>query len=330
MLNSANNIAPTTMPDQKLLMRTDPALSVVLPIFNEEENIESLIVNIIETLKNCDFSFEILAVNDGSKDNTLNILKSLQKKYPEYLRIASQIVNKGNGASLRTGIRHARGEIVVTMDADGQHNPKDILELLSYIPPFDMVVAARTKNYQGKLHRNLANRLYNGLASWLTRMEILDLTSGFRAMRRKAVSHFLHLYPSGFSAPTTITMALLKAGYNVKYIPIDVQPRTKGKSKIHLLRDGGRFITIILRVIMLYDPLRIFMPVTISMLILGIISMIIGIIVAQRLVVPGSSVVLFMSSLTVFLLGLVSSQISNATIFYFGDESVMMYEEHVE
>jgi len=312
------------------MMKTVPAITVILPIYNEAENLEKLIVDIIGTLENCGITFEVMAVNDGSKDNTLTILKSLQQKYPKNLRIASHVVNKGNGAALRTGIRHARGDIVVTMDADGQHNPKDIVELVSHIPPFDMVVAARTKGYQGKWHRNLANRLYNGLASWLTQIEILDLTSGFRAIRRAAVSHFLHIYPSGFSAPTTITMALLKAGYNVTFIPIEVKPRAKGKSKINLFHDGGRFITIILRVIMLYDPLRIFIPATITLLLLGIITMIIGIIVAQRLVVPGSSIVLFMSSLMIFLLGLVSSQISNATIFYFGDESVMLYEEQVE
>lgn len=330
MLTSANHIAPVSIPDQKLMIKTEPALSIVLPIFNEEENIKDLITNIINTLEHCGITFEILAVNDGSKDSTLTILKSLQKLHPSHLRIASHVINKGNGAALRTGIRHARGDIVVTMDADGQHDPKDILELIAHIPPYDMVVAARTKSYQGKFHRNLANRLYNSLASWLTQIEILDLTSGFRAIRRKAVSHFLHLYPSGFSAPTTVTMALLKAGYNVTFIPIEVKPRTKGKSKINLFRDGGRFITIILRVIMLYDPMRIFIPATMTLLILGIITMVIGMLVAHRLVVPGSSVVLFITSLMTFLLGLVSSQISNATIFYFGDESVVLYEEQID
>lgn len=330
MLNSTHNNASITNSSQQILIKPAPSLTIVLPVFNEEENVESLLVDIIETMSSSGISYEVLAVNDGSKDGTLAILRSLQAKYTQHLRVASHVVNKGNGAALRTGIRHARGEIVVTMDADGQHSPKDILELISHIPPFDMVVAARTKNYQGAWHRNLANRFYNWLASWLTQVEIKDLTSGFRAMRRTAVTHFLHIYPSGFSTPTTITMALLKAGYNVTFIPIDVKPRTKGKSKVNIFRDGGRFVTIILRVIMLYDPLKIFIPVTISFLLLGILAMIIGIIAAQRPVVPGSSVVLFIMSLMIFLLGLVSSQISNATIFYFGDESVMLYEEQVE
>ena len=330
MLSPMNETKQAFTPDQQLLSNKQLELTIILPIYNEEENVEALISDIIDTLEYHGKSFEVLAVNDGSKDNTLAILRTLQKKYPKYLRIASHIVNKGNGAALRTGIRNARGDIVVTMDADGQHSPKDILELISHIPPFDMVVAARTKSYQGKWHRNLANRFYNGLASWLTRVEILDLTSGFRAIRRSAVSHFLHLFPSGFSTPTTITMALLKAGYNVVFLPIEVKPRTKGKSKINLFRDGGRFVTIILRVIMLYDPLRIFIPATVTLFTLGILTMIIGIVVANRLVVPGSSVVLFMSSLMIFLLGLVSSQISNATIFYFGDESVVIYDEQIE
>jgi glycosyltransferase involved in cell wall biosynthesis len=329
MFNSNHNITPVTETNQQELITSNPSLTIVLPVYNEE-SIEEIIVGIIDTLLLSNRTFEVLAVNDGSKDNTLTILRSLQTKHPQHLRIASHVVNKGNGAALRTGIRHAKGDIVVTMDADGQHNPQDILELITHIPPFDMVVAARTKSYQGSWHRNLANRIYNSLASWLTQVDIQDLTSGFRAMRRTAVTHFLHIYPSGFSTPTTITMALLKAGYSILFIPIDVKPRTKGKSKINIFSDGGRFVTIILKVIMLYDPLRIFIPTTIFLLILGIATMALGILAAHRLVVPGSSVVLFITSLMIFLLGLVSSQISNATIFYFGDESIMIYEEQVE
>lgn len=330
MQNSFDASASIIKPSSPILVKSTPLLTIVLPVYNEEENIRGLIIDIIDTIGKSGISYEVLAVNDGSVDSTFPILRTLQEENPQYLRVASHVMNKGNGAAIRTGIRLARGEIVVTMDADGQHSPKDILELVSHIPPYDMVIAARTKNYQGSWHRNIGNRFYNWLASWLTQVEIKDLTSGFRAMRRTAVAHFLHIYPSGFSTPTTITMALLKAGYNVTFIPVDVKPRLKGKSKVNLLRDGSRFLTIIIRVIMLYDPLRIFIPVTISLLLLGVLTMIIGIIAAQRLVVPGSSVVLYIMSLMVFLLGLVSSQISNATIIYYGDESVTMYEGQVE
>lgn len=303
-----------------------PAVTVVLPVYQEEKNIEICITTIVATLEPENISFEIVAVDDGSRDNTLQLLLALQERFAGYLRIARHVSNKGYGAALRTGIRLAKGEIVVCMDADGQHSPGDIPKLLACIPPYDMVVGCRTESYQGAWYRNLANRFYNRFASWLTQTEISDLTSGFRAMRLAAVSHFLHLYPAGFSASTTATMAFLKAGYNVLFTPIHVLPRTNGKSKISLFKDGSNFLMIILRIIMLYDPLRIFLPVAAFLLFLGVIAMVVGMLAAERLVVPGSSVVLFLAALISALLGLVSSQISQASIHYYGDEVISVYE----
>jgi hypothetical protein len=154
----------------------------------------------------------------------------------------------------------------------------------------------------------------------------MDLTSGFRAMRREAVMHFLPIYPAGFSSPTTVTMGFLKAGYSVAYIPIDVRARTLGKSKINVLKDGRRFVVIILRMIMLFDPLRIFLPVATMLFLLALITMVAGVWAAGRPVVPGSSVVLFIASLLAILLGLVSTQISNSLIPYYGDEYVHLHE----
>lgn len=305
-------------------------ISIVLPIFQEGETVGDLIRLIADTLSREGLSFEIVAVDDGSRDNTFAVLERLRLEMPDCLRIAQHITNKGNGAALRTGIRLSRGEVVVCMDSDGQHKPEDILHLLEYIPPYDLVVGVRTRAYQGGWYRNFANRFYNRLASWLTQTEILDLTSGFRAVRRQAVSHVLHLLPTGFSAPTTITMSMLKAGYNVHFVPVDVLPRRQGKSKIRPLKDGWRFVMIIFKLITLYDPLRIFLPVAAFLGIIGLVTMAAGIWVAGRLVVPGSSVVLFIDAVIVTLLGLVSGQIANASVHYYGNEYITVYEGPIE
>jgi len=303
-----------------------PHLSVVLPVFSEEEGIKTLIPSIVTALQKMECEFEIVAVDDGSQDESLAVLLELRQDFPQLLRVAHHLVNRGNGAALRTGIGLARGSIIVTMDADGQHDPEEIPTLIKEIPPYDLIIGTRTSIYQGSWYRGLANSLYNRFASWLTRADIKDLTSGFRAMRRQAVLHFLPLFPDGFSAPTTTTMAFLKAGYNVKFTPIDVKPRRSGISKIHLWHDGVRFIMIILRMIMLYDPLRIFLPLGVLSCLLGIAAWVAGIVFAARLVFPNSTIFLFSTALTTWLLGLIASQISSGRIHSYGDESVDVYQ----
>ena len=241
-----------------------------------------------------------------------------------YPWVVRHLRNRGNGAALRSGARVARGEIVVFMDADGQHDPRWIERLIENIPPYDLVIGARTRSYQGSLHRNLANRFYNRFASWLARCEVKDLTSGFRAMRRRPLMHFLHLFPDGFSAPTTTTLAFLKAGYNVAFVPIEVRERQKGRSKIRLWRDGSAFVLIILRMIMLYDPLRIFLPVALAMAGMGALAWVAGMIHAARLVLPNSAIFLFIGALLIGLLGLVSGQIASLRVFYYGDETLLV------
>jgi hypothetical protein len=210
------------------------------------------------------------------------------------------------------------------MDADGQHAPEDILELIKDIPPYDLVIGARTEDYRGGWHRGLANRFYNWFASWLSQFEVMDLTSGFRAMRRDAVTHFLPLFPTGFSAPTTTTLAFLKAGYNVKFQPIHVHVRQGGSSKISIWSDGYRFVMVILRMIMLYDPLRIFVPTGLILGILGILAGIAGIVQAQRLVIANSAIFLLLAGLVTWLLGLLASQIASTQVQYHGDETIII------
>jgi glycosyltransferase involved in cell wall biosynthesis len=302
-------------------------ISVVLPVYEEAETIQELIPGIVKTLQSADVHFEIVAVDDGSKDETLSVLRELKRSYPEYLRVVRHLYNKGNGSALRTGARAADGEVIVNMDSDGQHSPNDLPKLIAKIPPYDLVIGARMKTYQGAWYRNIANRFYNRFASWLSRTEVQDLTSGFRAMRRSAVLHFLPLFPTGFSAPTTTTLAFLKAGYNVGFLPIDVKPRTSGKSKIKLWDDGTRFVIIILRMIMLYDPLRIFLPIGGVLFVLGILAWVAGLLNAGYLVLPNSTLFLFIAAVLTWLLGLVSSQIASTRIYYHGDETILVDED---
>ena len=312
------------------LSKSNPKVSIVLPVYDEEKTIQAVICEIVETLSQASISYEIIAVEDGSKDESLPILRKLQSDHPGKLRIAQHTYNKGYGSALRTGIHVARGDIVVCMDADGQHNAVSIPQMLSMIPPYDMVIGFRTENYRGKWYRNLGNRFYNAFASWLSNFEILDLTSGFRAMRREAVSHFLPLYPAGFSASLTVTLAFLKAGYSITYIPVHVQERGGGKSKVSFLKDGGRFFILLLRMIMLYDPMRIFLPIGAGMLLLGALAWALGILHEGRLIFPNSAIFLFTTALLTVLLGLIANQLVNSRIHYYGDESVTIYDEQPE
>lgn len=307
-----------------------PEISVILPVFEEMETVGVLIPAIIDHLRAEGRPFEIVAVDDGSGDGTLDVLRQLRELNPDYLHIVRHMYNKGNGASLRTGIRAARGDIVVCMDADGQHSPEEISQLVSLIPPYDLVIGARLEDYKGSWYRAAANRFYNALASWLSRTSVLDLTSGFRAMRRAVVLHFLPLFPAGFSAPSTTTLAFLKAGYNVAFVPVHVGRREAGKSKIRLWGDGGRFVTLILRIIMLYDPLRIFLPTALIVAAVGILAGIAGVLNAGRLVLANSAILLLLASLVIWLLGLIASQIASSLIFYHGDETLVMDDRPTE
>jgi glycosyltransferase involved in cell wall biosynthesis len=303
-----------------------PLVSVVIPVFNEAETIGALVDRLVSALSEDVGSFEIVLVDDGSTDNTHGALRAAASRHPQTVRGARHLENRGNGASLRTGIRIAAGEIVVTMDADGQHDPRDIATLLAEIPPNDLVVGARTSDYVGPWSRGMANRFFNWFASYLSRREVKDLTSGFRAMRRQIVLHFLPLFPEGFSAPTTTTLSFLKAGYNVTFVPIDVAERAGGQSKIRPWRDGVLFIGVILRMIMLYDPMRIFMPTSVALAVVGGLAWIAGLVNAGRLVFPNSAIFLFSGSLTTMLLGLVSSQVAGAQLHYYGDETIVMVD----
>ena len=272
--------------------------SVIVPAFNEGLSVRQLVVD----LQNVARWHEILVIDDGSSDDTG------EQAAAGGARVIHHPYNKGNGAAVKTGIRQASGTFVLIVDADGQHQPGDALRLVNQLNEFELVVGARSMATQASLSRRLGNSLLNNLASYLTNRPIPDLTSGFRAARRDCLLEFLHLVPNGFSTPTTTTLAFLKAGYSVQFVPIEAATR-QGSSKIRLGSDGAKFVLILLKLITIFSPLRIFVPVSLATFTLGAAYAVWTILTQSH--VTNSSVLLILLSVIMFLIGLVSEQIAS-------------------
>lgn len=221
--------------------------------------------------------------------------------------VISHPYNKGNGAAIKTGIRNANGDTIVMMDADGQHDPSDVPRLIKDIGKYDMVVGARIKNKNSAVHRNLANRIYSSFATYLCGIKVRDLTSGFRAIKTAIARKYVYLLPNRFSYPTTITMALIRAGHNVKYEPLTMYKRV-GKSKIRIFSDGFRFFIIMFRIISLFKPIKVFLPASILCILLGLGNYIYTFIRYHRF--TNMSALLLIAGMNIFLLGLIAEQIS--------------------
>jgi len=279
--------------------------SVVIPAFNEEQAIGPLVAALCA---GADWH-EVLVIDDGSRDATATRARAagaLVVRHP---------YNKGNGAAVKTGIRHATGEFVLIIDGDGQHRAADATRLVSFLGEYDLVIGARASNTQATQARLLGNRALNWLASSLTGRHVPDLTSGFRAARRQCLREFLHLLPNGFSTPTTTTLAFIKAGYNVHFEPVEAEARV-GTSKIKFIRDGVKFLLIVLKIVTLYSPLRVFMPISLASFAAG--AGYAAWTVGTQSHITNSSVLLIMLAVIVFLVGLVSEQI--AALRYEGRE----------
>ena len=273
-------------------------LSVVLPARNEASGLAQLLPQLCQLLPDG----EIIVVNDGSVDDTLAVCA----EFP--VRVINHPYPKGNGAAIKTGTRAAHGEIIVFMDADGQHQPGDIPALLDKLAEgYDMVVGARKSGSHAGAHRAVANDVFSRLASWMVMHPIEDLTSGFRAVRAGKFRKFLYLLPNGFSYPTTITMSFFRAGYGVAYVPIHT-PRRIGKSHIRPLRDGVRFLLIIIKIGTLYSPQRLFLPISASFFLTGLGYYLYTYMYVGRF--TNMSALLFISAIFTFLIGIVSEQIS--------------------
>lgn len=273
-------------------------ISVVLPSKNES----GAIGDTIEKIHALGIVNEILVINDGSKDSTQQVAEQAGAE------VISHPYSKGNGAAIKTGARHASGEVIVFMDADGQHDPNDIPRLLEKIDQgYDLVVGARQKGSQASLGRGIANGLYNGLASYMTEHKVEDLTSGFRAVRAEKFREFLYLLPNGFSYPTTSTMAFFRAGYSVTYVPIHAAKRI-GKSHIQPLKDGVRFFLIIFKIATLFSPLKMFLPIAVLLFLMA--TGWYGYTLYEFHRFTNMSALLYTGSIMVFLLGLISEQIT--------------------
>ena len=276
----------------------DPSsTSIIIPAMNEGP----VIASVVRALLAEGPWHEVIVVDDGSQDGTGEEAK----------RAGATVIrhpyNKGNGASVKTGVRAATGEFVLIVDGDGQHQPADARRLAMHLGEYDLVVGARSSDTQASGARRAGNALLNWLAGYLAERTIPDLTSGFRGMRRQCLLEFLYLLPNGFSTPTTTTMAFVKAGYDVLFVPIEARQRV-GKSKIKLARDGFRFFVILLKVITIFSPLRVFLPIATTSLLLGALYGLYNFFVDYK--IPNGAVLLIMFGVVVFLVGLVSEQIS--------------------
>lgn len=276
-------------------------VSIVLPARNEAQNLPGL----LRALRAAHPGAEIIVVDDGSSDGTGELARR------EGARVVRHPYGMGNGAAVKSGARAARGDILVFMDADGQHDPGDVSRLLEKLEEgYDMVVGARSFGSQANVQRALGNATYNRIASWMTGCRIEDLTSGFRAARARKFRQFLYLLPNKFSYPTTSTMAFFRSGYSVAYVPIRVRKRQgTGRSSIRLFHDGVRFFVIILKIGALFSPMRLFLPISGLFFVLGLGYYTYTYLTAGRL--TNMTAILMIAAMLTFLIGIVSEQVSS-------------------
>lgn len=273
-------------------------ISVIIPAYNEAESIG----DVISEIRLLHPDFEIIVIDDGSKDNTAEVAAKAEAT------VYRHPYNIGNGAAIKSGMRVASGDILIFMDGDGQHDPKDVARLLEHFPEYDMVVGARSLSGHASTARAFGNKIYNWLGAYVTNFPIKDLTSGFRAIKADVARSFLYMLPNTYSYPTTITLSVLRTGRSVKYIPISVKTRKKGTSGIKLIRDGTRFFMIIMRICTQYSPMRIFLPVSFTMFLVGFFRYVYTYITEGRF--TNMSALFFVSAMIIFMMSLISEQIT--------------------
>ena len=280
-------------------MNSNAQLSVIIPAKNEAEGLRALLPQLVALLPGA----EIIVVDDGSTDETAAVCA----QHP--VRRLHHPYSKGNGAAVKSGARAARGQTLAFMDADGQHQAADIPRLLAlYEQGHDMVVGARQRGSHAGAHRAVANDVFSRFASWMVMQPIADLTSGFRVVNAARFRQFLYLLPNGFSYPTTITMSFFRAGYSVAYVPIHAPRRSSGASHINPVRDGLRFLLIIIKIGTLFSPQKLFLPISAAFFVTGLAYYLYTYLTAERF--TNMSALLFISAILTFLIGVVSEQIS--------------------
>lgn len=276
-------------------------ISVVIPAYNEESSIKNLLKEIDRIVSNK--AWEVIVVDDGSSDKTSEIVQQYK-----FVKLVRHPYNKGYGASLKTGINNSIGEKIILLDADNQHDPSDIEIILSYLEDYDLVVGTRDKSNVSGWSKQIGNFILKKLASFLVDMEIPDLTSGFRGFKKEKILKLMHLYPNGFSFSATNILSFICAGYDVKFTTIKVKPRNKSRSKIRLVKDGAKFFLLILRIITLFNPLKIFFPISLLFFLVGMIYLILYLFLIRSS--PTGAILLILSSFIIFFFGLIADQIS--------------------
>jgi glycosyltransferase involved in cell wall biosynthesis len=273
------------------------SVSIIIPAYNEAETIGPL----VQRLRALHPEAEIIVIDDGSADDTAAAAGR------QGAMVVRHPYNIGNGAAVKSGIRAASGDVLVFMDADGQHGPDDIRRMLSFFPRYDMVVGARSLKGQTSFGRAFGNQVFNLLASYVAKFPVQDLTSGFRALKADIARSFVYLLPNTYSYPTTITLGVLRSGRSLKYIPIEAGKRKRGRSKIKFFKDGIRFFMIIVKICTLYSPMRVFLPVSFTMFLLGLAWYAYTFFAEGRF--TNMSALLFTTSITIFMMSLISEQI---------------------
>jgi glycosyltransferase involved in cell wall biosynthesis len=294
---------------------TTPSLSIIIPAYNEAETIGPLVQRLREVYRQA----EIIVIDDGSTDDTAAAAGqsgAMVYRHP---------YNIGNGAAVKSGIRVSTGDILVFMDADGQHDPADIQRMLSLFPDYDMVVGARSLKGQASFGRAFGNKAFNLLASYVAKFPVQDLTSGFRALKSDIARSFTYLLPNTYSYPTTITLGVLRSGRSLKYIPIEACKRKRGRSKIKFFQDGIRFFMIIVKICTLYSPMRVFLPVSFMLFLLGLGWYAYTFFAEGRF--TNMSALLFTTSITIFMMSLISEQICQMRFERRGGERIRLTAE---
>lgn len=293
-----SNLAQAT---QSGIANKSSNIAIIIPAYNEASSLGRVLAKLDSWHGR---GAEIIVIDDGSSDGTSEIAEASSG-----VRVIRLSHNRGYGAALKTGIRSTQADIVVTLDSDGQHDPDDIERLLDEMGDKDLVVGARGSDSYVPLIRRPGKWVLKIIANYLTETKIPDLNSGFRAMRREIALKFLNILPNGFSFSTTITLAFLKEGYSVGYVPIIAGPRI-GSSTVNPMRDGIQTILLIIRVIMLFDPLKVFVPVSIFLFLIGTIYWGADMLIKTRINIPSGAVILFVSSVIIFMFGILADQIS--------------------
>jgi glycosyltransferase involved in cell wall biosynthesis len=276
-------------------------LSVVIPAFNEEAAIGAVVTGIMEMLKATDSPFEILVVDDCSRDRTAEIAANCGAKVLHHAH------NRGYGAALKTGIRKAKYGLIAMADADGQHDEQQLASLLVALDDADVAIGAR-RNSHVPLVRKPGKLILKWVANWVTGWDIPDLNSGLRVMRREAILDCMHLAPDGFSFSTTTTIALINGGFLIQWVPIQIHKRTGRPSSVRIVRDGLKTLLLIIRIVVLFAPLRVFLPVSAFLFLIGLISAVMGMIGNQN--IADKDVIILLTSVIIFFYGILADQLS--------------------